>query len=145
MNAGPTVNDYLADWPWRSFAPLEIACKGCTADRPCGRNRHGVQAAAIMRLQVIRDALHRPLRINSAYRCAFHNAAVGGAAHSHHKQGDAFDISIVGSERNGREMLVHTARDCGFSGFGFYHSFLHVDCGRERQWQSKGSDVVWNS
>ena len=38
----------------------------------------------------------RPMIVSSAYRCAKHNAEVGGAANSHHLYGQAMDVHING-------------------------------------------------
>ena len=44
---------------------------------------------------------------------------------------DAADISIVGQDKI---KIRDTAREAGFTGFGYYQTFLHVDLGRPRDW-----------
>lgn len=44
----------------------------------------------------IREHFNAPLIINSGYRCASHNAKIGGAAKSRHIIGDAVDFTIKG-------------------------------------------------
>ena len=38
----------------------------------------------------------KPMIVSSAYRCAKHNAEVGGVANSHHLYGQAMDVHITG-------------------------------------------------
>jgi zinc D-Ala-D-Ala carboxypeptidase len=71
--------------------------------------------------------------VNSAYRSPDYNRKVGGAKHSMHLQGAAFDISMANHDP---ESFESAARAVGFTGFGFYprQNFMHVDIGRARQW-----------
>jgi len=84
------------------------------------------------RLQAARDEVGRPFQILSAHRCAWHNARVGGAPLSQHLK-LAVDIRASG---HNRQALFKACRDAGFTGFGFYSTFLHIDLGRRRQWWS---------
>lgn len=127
----PTVFAHCNDippaaWRWQNFRPAEIACRGDGSIR--------LVPAALDRLQALRGAVDRPLRINSAYRSPLHNARVGGAPKSRHKIGDAFDISL--NNIPDRDALRRAAEAVGFSGFGLYRTFLHVDCGPSRTWGS---------
>ncbi len=74
-----------------------------------------------------------PLIVHSAYRSPDYNRQVGGAKHSMHLQGAAFDISMANHDPVSFEVA---ARAVGFTGFGFYprQNFMHVDIGRARQW-----------
>ena len=47
-------------------------------------------------LQPLRDAVEKPIIINSGYRCLKLNAAVGGVPTSQHVQGQAADIRVDG-------------------------------------------------
>jgi len=47
-------------------------------------------------LQVIRDTIKAPIRINSGYRSPSHNKRIGGATNSFHVKGMAADIVIDG-------------------------------------------------
>lgn len=125
----------------RYFSPEELRCKGCAPGR-CHRDPYGYQPDAARLLDNLREDMGQPLFINSAYRCPFHNAAVGGAAQSRHKMGDAFDISLRNITDKTR--LITAARMAGFSGLGFYGTFLHVDTGRPRRWITKAGRVTWN-
>jgi uncharacterized protein YcbK (DUF882 family) len=109
-------------WRWPNFTPKEIACQGTGSLL--------VNTPALNRLQLLRDLLGIPLTVLSAYRSPRHNALVGGAPLSQHLDGAAFDLSLVLPQREMRE----AAADVGFTGFGGYRSFIHIDIGRERSW-----------
>ena len=49
-----------------------------------------------LNLQVLRDFLGEPLRINSAYRSEAHNKSVGGSSRSQHLLGKASDLRVKG-------------------------------------------------
>lgn len=84
-----------------------------------------------------------PLQINSGHRCAIHNARVGGAPLSLHKQ-LAFDVAL-GAHDPAR--LVREARRAGFHGFGFGQTFLHLDIrARAAHWfYGDRSKAKWTS
>ena len=67
--------------------------------------------------------MNAPLVINSAHRCALHNARIGGAPLSQHKQ-LAFDVSLTGHDPARLERCAHAS---GFRGFGYGQTFLHLD------------------
>jgi lysozyme len=81
-----------------------------------------------------RHRLGRPLRINSAYRNAAYNRAIGGASASIHMRGGALDLS--GSPVTLRRIL-REMRDEGLfkGGIGRYPTFTHVDV--------RGKNVDW--
>ncbi len=110
------------DWRWPDFSPAEMAC------RHCGE---GFDWPDFMdRLQWARTQCGRPFHILSAHRCALHNARVGGAPLSQHLR-LAADISLRGHDLAD---LLAALRMAGFTGFGFYTTFLHADLGRKRHW-----------
>ena len=84
------------------------------------------------KLQALRSAIGKPIRINSAHRSYRHNIAVGGAVRSMHKK-MAVDISLRG---HNRFHILAAARAVGFTGFGYYSTWLHLDNGRKRFWFS---------
>ena len=110
-------------WPWQNFSPQELASRGDGSIL--------IDQDAMEKLQWARSTLGRALVVSSAYRDPIHNARVGGAPRSSHKAGHAFDLGLSGHDRHG---LLTVCRSAGFSGFGFYQTFLHVDCGPARQW-----------
>ena len=127
------TNHYYADWRdvpdklwrWPNFSPEEIACRGDDTIR--------ITEAALDKLQALRDRVGKPLIVHSAYRSSDYNRNVGGARHSMHLQGAAFDISMANHDPVEFETA---ARAVGFTGFGFYprQNFMHIDIGQARQW-----------
>lgn len=55
-----------------------------------------LRALAVNVLQPLRDALGKPVIVNSAYRSPQVNAVVGGVPTSQHSRGEAADILVVG-------------------------------------------------
>ena len=76
----------------------------------------------------VRERYGKPICVNSGYRCARHNAAVGGVAGSQHMRGEAADICCSDNERlakiieeNGRyDQLIR------YMGPGGKIRFIHV-------------------
>jgi zinc D-Ala-D-Ala carboxypeptidase len=108
---------------WPNFTPSELACR-CPIDSPhyC-RGEFYYDPEFFDGLQVVRNRLGEPLRLNSAHRCALRNAYVGGAALSQHKL-MAADLAL--DDHNPRELL-DACKLGGFTTFGFYRTFLHID------------------
>lgn len=123
------VSNYLEfpieRWRWKNFTPLEIASKGDQSLL--------INTTAMDMLQALRDRMGVPLIINSGYRDPEHNKAIGGKPNSYHLKGKAFDISFKGLDK---DLLYKNAKLVGFTGFGHYPDFLHVDCGKKREWYS---------
>jgi hypothetical protein len=107
---------------WPNFSAAELSC------RHCGESYHWPEF--VDRLQCLRDEIKKPLYILSGHRCALHNARVGGAPLSQHLK-LAADISLRDINRF---QLRDAAKRIGFSGFGYYSTFLHLDLGRPRHW-----------
>lgn len=89
-------------------------------------------------LQVLRDYLGTPLKINSGYRSPAHNKAVGGAKFSQHVLGKAADIS---SNKYTHEQIhaaiLHLIKEGKMKegGLGIYNSWIHYDTrGTEARW-----------
>lgn len=122
------VDRALWDTRWPNFSPKELASKGDGSIK--------VTIASLDGMQYVRRAMGRWLKINSCYRDPLHNARVGGAPRSRHKISDAWDISTRGMSSQEKEKLYKLCREAGFTGFGFYNSFLHVDMARKRSWGS---------
>lgn len=117
------MNAYLGPWRgaawdaarWPNFSARELACPCC--GEMC------VRTDALDAIQALRNAMAAPLIIDSGHRCALHNAHVGGAPLSQHKS-LAFDVRLAG---HAPMALREKARACGFHGFGYGNSFLHLD------------------
>lgn len=111
------------DIRWPDFTKDEIKCPLT--------GLLGIREEAMDAIQGLRYDIGEPLVINSAYRSPEHNKAVGGVLGSYHVKGLAFDISLRGHDK---WELLRRAKLAGFSGFGFYKNFLHVDLGPVRHW-----------
>jgi zinc D-Ala-D-Ala carboxypeptidase len=118
----------MGAWPYKNFSPAELASKGDGSLR--------LNKGAMAKLVNLRVALGRPMLITSAYRDPAHNRRVGGATHSMHLEGKAFDVRM---ENHDPAEFEAVARTVGFTGFGYYpqHGFMHIDTGPERSWGTK--------
>jgi hypothetical protein len=114
-----------AEWPWQSFSPREIACKGT--------GKLTIDTEAMDMLQRLRTNLGKPLILTSAYRSPEHNRKVGGAKRSKHMEGIAFDVRM---DNHDPHTFEAAARAAGFSGFGYYpkSGFMHIDTAEPRSW-----------
>ena len=116
-----------AEWHWENFTPEEIACKGTGLII--------INEDAMDALQEFRELVGVPFSPNSGYRSASHNAFVGGAKRSMHRLGRAFDIPI--KQGLDRETIHEAAEEAGFTGFGDYNTFVHIDTGSARYWDNR--------
>lgn len=72
------------------FKQIESRCKcgNCT-----GKSHHQpLEDGLLTKLDLLRVIINAPITITSGWRCAEHNAAVGGAEKSYHLIGRAADI-----------------------------------------------------
>ncbi len=97
--------------------------------------RANIEALVEQVLDQARERYGKPVCVNSGYRCARHNAAVGGVANSQHLRGEAADICCSDNERlskiieeNGRyDQLIR------YMGPGGKIRFIHVSWKRNGQ------------
>lgn len=81
-------------------------------------------------LQVLRDFLGEPIRINSAYRSPAHNKAIGGVKNSQHILGRAADIKVKDIETKDLYLIIESLILDGKmkdGGLGLYDTFVHYD------------------
>lgn len=100
----------------KDFSSDEMECPCC---KTCNMN-----PAFMIMLQALRDVWNKPIHINSGYRCAKHNAAVGGVADSQHVLGRATDCGVSASDRY---PFVRLAISLNFGGIGIAGNFIHID------------------
>ena len=122
------ASSYYFDYLTPHFTRAEMAC------RHCGTLYDWPEFMAA--LEAVRIAVGQPVRILSGHRCALHNARIGGAPLSQHLR-LAADVDLRSHDRR---TLVSAARAAGFTGFGYYQTFLHIDMGPSRRWY--GSERV---
>lgn len=117
-----------------NFSKSEFACH-------CGCGANNVNPDLVNALQLVRDALSKPILITSGVRCEKHNAHQGGAKHSQHLLGKAADIHVEGMTTKALHDFILTNNGIfGFRGVGFYpkQGFVHVDVRRTN------SLIEWN-
>lgn len=107
-----------------NFKVYEFSCHGSGC---CKQTKVDPQLVAY--LQKIRDHFGKPVHINSGYRCAKHNKAVGGVSGSYHLKGQAADITVEGIAP---AEVAKYAETIGIKGIGLYESaksgyFTHID------------------
>lgn len=112
-----------------NFTVAEFLCK-------CGECEGYMDVEALACIHAARRILNRPVHLTSAYRCPEYNASIGGAPASFHKRGMALDIPWIDDVSN--KILYDTLIVVGFTGFGFYNSFIHADVGPKRTWGDSG-------
>lgn len=111
----------------RHFTPAEFACPCCGA---CEMDEDFVR-----RLDAARHKHGSALVVTSGYRCARHNAKVGGSPDSAHMKGLAADLAVVSSAAR-YALLPILLRS--FSRVGVGRTFVHVDVCMD-----KPQNVIW--
>lgn len=90
-------------------------------------------------LQVLRDYLNTPIRINSAYRTPHHNKRVKGSPNSQHLYAKAADIVVVGFTPDDVAETIEELIQQGKmaqGGLGIYRTFTHYDIrGKKARWR----------
>ena len=91
-------------------------------------------------LQVLRDFVGQPIKVNSGYRSPAHNKSIGGASKSQHVKGKAADIVIKGHKPEVvAEIIIELIKDGKMSqgGIGVYNTFTHYDIrGTAARWSN---------
>lgn len=103
-----------------NFSASEFRCKHT--------GREGMNADFMARLQRLRTALGKPMRITSGYRHPSHPAEASKRTTGAHTTGRAVDVAIHGADAL---ELVILARKHGFTGIGLKQHgdgrFVHLD------------------
>lgn len=119
----------------KDFELIEFVCKDGTAV-PDSFMQNVKELAE--NLQVLRDELGEPIRINSGYRSPSYNRRIGGKPASKHLLAQAADITVKG--RTPRQLaaiierLIRTGK-MKQGGIGLYPGFVHYDVrGTRARW-----------
>jgi len=112
----------------KNFSAQELACPCCGDVK--------MNTAFLEMLQTLRDRFGQAIRINSAFRCVKHNAAIGGENGSYHLKGCAADVNISKLMGADKYRLLQFIIDMGFGGVGLATTFYHID-------NRSGQKVVW--
>jgi len=103
-----------------NFNLKEFECPCC--------NRVMIHPRLVRILQLVREHLGRPVKINSGFRCDRHNNYIGGSEFSRHLIGEAVDVTVV-SDKYAKEfidMLMEYQEDVKYK----YHehmAYIHVE------------------
>lgn len=112
----------------KNFSRYEFDC-------PCGCGTQMVDPELAEKLQRIRDALGKPIKITSGYRCLKHNQDVKGGTNSRHRYGMAADWRLKDRSVNPVALGI-IAQAVGFGGVGIYwyagNAFCHADTRRTK-------------
>lgn len=100
------------------FSDKELMCK-------CGCGKVSMNGEFLDKLNEARHMAGKGWKVNSAYRCAAHNKAVGGVAGSSHTKGYAVDISATTSQK--KFEIVSNAMKAGINRIGIGKTFVHLD------------------
>ena len=92
----------------------------------CGKNE--MQLEFMLKLQALRNAYGKPMRITSGYRCKDHPIEAKKAQPGAHASGCAADIGVDGADAH---RLLGLAWAAGFTGVGVNQKgtgrFIHLD------------------
>lgn len=113
---------------FKYFKMSEFACSHC--------GEVHMDENFVKKLDEAREIAGTPFKINSGYRCAEHNKAVGGKPNSAHLRGLAVDIQCVDSRA--RWLILGALFQVGITRVGIADNFIHCDADT-----SLPSEVVW--
>lgn len=118
----------LTDAFWDSLAPFfsrrEFVCL-------CGCGRADMDPDHILKMYLARRFGYCRFVVTSGFRCAEHNAAVGGSPTSSHPKGLASDLKAANSRE--RFFLVKSLVLAGFERIGIGPDFVHADSDPDKE------------
>lgn len=92
----------------------------------------------VSNLQVLRDHIGEPIRINSGYRTPEHNKKIGGVSSSQHLLAKAADITCKSKTPKQLAAVIEKLIAAGKmkqGGIGIYPGFVHYDVrGKKARW-----------
>ena len=115
------------------FTDKELACPCCGAGRFNARARGMFNEA--------REVAGIPFVVNSACRCASHNAEVGGkpgSAHEFDEDDETTAMDIRARDSRARFLILAGLLAAGFTRIGVAKTFIHADADPD-----KDPRVVW--
>ena len=127
----------------KNFKIEEFECKGNLKGCECKMPEevyNNIQELA-ENLQIIRDELGEPIKINSGWRCENYNRKINGVKRSQHIKGKAADIRVKNLTPDEVATAIDKLQEGGFiksGGLGRYNSFTHYDIrGRKARWDNR--------
>lgn len=119
----------------KNFAIVEFMCKDGT---PVPLKYLANVQELANNLQVLRDYLGEPIRLNSAYRTPTYNQRIGGAKSSQHLLAKAADITVKSKTPKQLAAIIEKLIGQGKmkqGGIGVYPGFTHYDVrGTKSRW-----------
>lgn len=121
------IKEYRKDYKTQLSANFKVNEFSCKGKGCCSKVL--IDDKLVEYLQRIRNYFGKAITINSGYRCAKHNKAVGGAPNSNHTKGMAADIVVEGVKPT---EVAKYAESIGILGIGLYETskdgyFVHID------------------
>ena len=118
----------------KNFSLREFDCScGCVMPEDVKHNIVKLSS----QLQIIRDIVDSPIKVNSGFRCEKYNRHIGGVKRSQHLLGKASDIVVAGLDPyTETHPLFDELMDCGEllqGGLGRYKNFTHYDFRKTRK------------
>ena len=99
-------------------------------DCQCGCGSGNIMQNLVLKLEEVRIAIDRPMKINSGIRCLQHNRSIGSSDTSSHIKGLAADIGCTQmSDRY--ELMYFFVKN--FKRIGIHKEFIHVDIDVEKR------------
>jgi uncharacterized protein YcbK (DUF882 family) len=106
--------------PHFNSSEFECSCDNCDVQL--------IDEELISKLEKVRELYGRSIRVNSGYRCADHNAKIGGKIRSSHMSGLAADISPTLLTLDDLDLLYEICYDIFDNiGDGRHKKFIHID------------------
>ncbi|MGL4735752.1 MAG: D-Ala-D-Ala carboxypeptidase family metallohydrolase [Enterovibrio sp.] len=120
----------------KNFNPLVDKKLTCTCGHPkC--DKRTVKQVALNKMQLVRDAVGTPIRVNSGARCPYHPAEAGKVKEGDHPRGETLDVGFD-NDLQALRIIIHAAKN-GATGIGLYKKdrFIHLcfeEADRIRAW-----------
>lgn len=111
----------------KNFTLEELSCKDGS---PVPIELTANATLLLENLQVLRDHLGEPVRINSGYRSPAYNKKIGGVKNSQHLQAKAADITVKSKSPRQLKAIIERLIKSGKmknGGVGLYPGFVHYD------------------
>ena len=110
------------------FKSSEFWCKcGCGEEGPNGNH---IMQDLVLKLEIVRTAIGKSMRINSGIRCLKHNRSIGSSDTSSHVKCIAADIGC--RQMSDRHLLMlHLPKL--FDRIGIHKDFIHVDIDTDKR------------
>ena len=115
-------------WLTQHFQSDEFWCScGCGNEGPNGNH---ISQSLVLKLEIVRTAINKPMKINSGIRCLEYNRSIGSSDTSSHIKCIAADISCT--QMSDRHLLMSHLPKL-FDRIGIHKDFIHVDIDTDKR------------